>query len=152
MTETKTKFAPDSRKHKDSLDAREFSPVEQWDQLAFALIKQELAPKGFSEVKRGPYKGSVQSNLPFLPKKTVQRCQNLSAQLVRSFRQKVSKGLTDRLAICEKEQEKAITLRDGARFWQFKKRRLEQKAYEHYRDQAGLLHILINEIENLPIK
>lgn len=134
--------------------AREYTAAEQWDVLAYKLIQQTLAPKGYKEIKQGAYRGTVLANAkePGLIKPKVMECQRLSAQLVRTFRQKALKGFKDRLAMCEKEQEKAIRLRDGAHFWQFKKKRSEQKVYEHYRDQSGLLTILINEIENLPIK
>lgn len=130
----------------------EVSPADQWDQVAFKLIKDELAPKGFSEIKRGVWRGKVQSNIPFLPKQSVLYCQRTAAQLVRTFRSKVLKGLKERLATCEKEQETSAWIRENSFFWEFGKKRRERKAYRHNRDQEGLLRILINEIENIGIK
>lgn len=152
---TKIKVGPHSGgDKKDSAKEAEsqISPIEQWDQVAFRLIQQELAPKGYSQIARGPWKGKVKSNIEFLPKQTVQNCQKISAQLIRTFRAKALWQLKARLAKCEEEQQKAIRLRHAAYFWQFKKKRLEQRVYEHYRDQSGLLQILINEIENIGIK
>lgn len=132
--------------------AREFSHLEQWDQLAFQLIHQELAPKGFSEIKRGPYRGTVQSNIPFLPKKTVQRCQNLSAQLVRSFRQKTQsklKSIIKELDEWVKEDERKLK---ACKFWEFgKKRELKYKIRSLY-GQGGSASRILQELDNIAIK
>src|SRR5688572_25989388 len=87
-----------SRENKKKvLDSRDFTPIEQWDNLCYTLIRQELAPKGFSEIKRGPWRGKVQSNIPFLPKHTVDRTGKIAAQLVRTYRDKVRRELEGRL-------------------------------------------------------
>jgi hypothetical protein len=128
------------------------SALKQWDQLASTLYKRELAPKGFSEIKRGPYRGSVQSNIPFLPKSTVTRCQNIGAQLVRSFREKVKSDLEKRLTEAEARQALAIKERDSLPFWNLIAKRKQQGTFEHYQNQIGLLHILINQLDQIGIK
>lgn len=127
-------------------------PVKQWDQLAATLYKRELAPRGYSEIKRGPFRGRVQSNIDFLSKDTVIRCQNIGAQLVRSFRDKVRTELQGRMKDAEVKQNTAIKERDSLPFYKFKARRRQQEVYEHYRTQIGLLHILINELDTIGIK
>ena len=34
-------------------------PIQQWDAVAYNMIKEELAPKGFKEIERGAWKGNV---------------------------------------------------------------------------------------------
>lgn len=133
-------------------EVSEMSGPEQWDALAFKLIQQELAPKGYSEIKRGAYKGTVQSNIPFLPKKTVQRCQNLAAQCVRSYRERVRKAFVNRMEFATGREQQAVKDRDNCHFWQVRRKRAHQKIYEHYRDQSGLLQIIINELDKIGIK
>lgn len=125
---------------------------EQWDQLAFKLMLQELAPKGFSEIKRGPYRGTVQSNIPFLPKKTVQRCQNLAAQCVKSYRDRTRRRITDmvkELDIWIKEDEQKLK---ACRFWEFGKRtELKYKIRSLY-GQAGSARKILVELDQIGIK
>lgn len=73
------------------------NPIRDWDQVAAQLIRKELAPKGFSEIKHGPYRGKVKSNIEFLPKEVVGRCQNISAQLVRVFRDRSKETLDNQI-------------------------------------------------------
>lgn len=77
-------------------------PIKDWDQVAAQLIRKELAPKGFSEIKHGPYRGKVKSNIEFLPKEVVGRCQNISAQLVRVFRDRSKETIDNRIAATKK--------------------------------------------------
>lgn len=94
---------------------KEISPADQWDVLAFKLINDELAPKGYSEIKRGPWRGKVRSNIPFLPKRSVERCQQIAAQMVRSYRGKLAKVL--------KDDHKELTEQLAKyRFYQFEKK------------------------------
>jgi hypothetical protein len=72
---------------------KEINPAQQWDQLAFTLMYQELAPKGFKKFTNGHWRGLEHADIPFLSKKTVQKCQKISAQLVRGFRDKAKKDL-----------------------------------------------------------
>lgn len=128
------------------------TPAEQWDQIAFKLIKDELAPKGYSEIKRGPYRGRVQANIPFLAKGQVERCQKAAAQLVRVFRDKVKTELEGRLKDAEHQSNLAVKDLRDCPFWKFRLRRKHREAYVFYRDHAGMLHILINQLDNISIK
>lgn len=76
---------------------KEFTPIEQWDQLAYTLMYQELAPKGFKKFTSGHWRGSEHADIPFLSKKTVIKCQKISAQLVRGFRDKAKKSLAEQI-------------------------------------------------------
>lgn len=133
-------------------EGRFTTPAEQWDQLAFTLMYQELAPKGFKKFTNGHWRGAEHADIPFLSKKTVQKCQKISAQLVRGFREKVREGLQIRLRTAIRLQEDAIKERDKCYFWQFQKRKEYQRQYEHFRDHQGLILILVNEIDNTSIK
>lgn len=74
------------KEQKKEVNQRELTKIEEWDHVAFDLIRRELVPKGFKEIKSGNYKGNVQANIPFLSKQAVGRCQKISAQMVRTFR------------------------------------------------------------------
>ncbi len=128
------------------------SPIEQWDQVAFTLIRNELAPKGFSEIKRGPWRGKVQSNIPFLPKHTVDRCQKGAAQLVRAFRDKVRMELEGRMKDAEVKRDQALKDMDACTFFQFRRKRKFQEVHAYYRDRVDLLMILIMELDRIGIK
>jgi hypothetical protein len=148
----KIKFGVNPEKQKENLVKKEYSPSEQWDHLAFSVVINELAPKGFKEVKQGAYRGSVQANIPFLHKNAVVKTQKIAAQLVRGFRDRAKKDLGLRLSTACRLQEDAIKNRDACKFWEISKKKKHQKEYEHFRDQEGLLHIVINQLDQISIK
>lgn len=133
-------------------EVSDMTPSDQWDQLAFKLIQQELVPKGYSEIKRGPYRGTVQSNIPFLPKKTVQRCQNLAAQCVRSYRERVRRRISDHVKELDqwvKEDEQRLK---ACRFWEFRKSAdLKYKIRSLY-GQAGSARTVLTALDQTGIK
>lgn len=98
------KFAPHPGKQKENLAKSEsqITPTAQWDQLAFTLMYQELAPKGFKKFTNGHWRGAEHADIPFLSKKTVQKCQKISAQLVRGFRDKAKKDLAAQIEEAKK--------------------------------------------------
>lgn len=87
---------------KDS--AKTITPDQQWDQLAFSLLYQELAPKGFKKFTHGHWRGAEHADIPFLSKKTVHKCQKISAQLVRHYREKAKKDLVLQIEEAKKNQ------------------------------------------------
>lgn len=108
---------------------REPSSVEQWDHLAQTLIRKELAPKGFSEIKRGPWRGKVQANIPFLPKHTVDRTGKIAAQLVRAYRDKALKALNKDAEASEALYKQNRAKYETCPFWKFgEKKRLYRLA------------------------
>lgn len=134
------KFAPHPGKQKENLskDQRPLTPAEQWDQLAFTLMYQELAPKGFKKFTNGHWRGAEHADIPFLSKKTVQKCQKISAQLVRGYRDKVKKDLNSELD----EVNKAL---DASKWYQvFKRIGLNHKG-------AALTSFLL-KLNNTPVK
>lgn len=139
-------------KTKEPINTAEPSPVEQWDQVAFKLIHQELAPKGYSEIKRGPWRGKVQSNIPFLPKQTVLNCQKISAQLIRTFRSKAVKEIRTITEDIEKwtaEDEQKLA---ACYFWQLAKKSELKYKIRSLRGQAGSALNILRILETLPIK
>lgn len=82
-------------------EPKKLEPINEWDQLAFALIYQELAPKGFKKIYNGKKEVSA---IQFLTKQTVKRCQNISAQLIRAYRQALRKHLESKV----KESNEAL--------------------------------------------
>lgn len=141
-------------KQKIEKPKKELTPDQQWDVLAYKVIESNLAPKGFKKVNNGKFRNLeiVNSDLPGLPKSKVQVCQRQAAQLVRGFREKVKKEYNDRLAKCERLEKDAINNRESCKFWQIGKRKQHQKEYEHFRNQIGIIQILINELDNVNIK
>lgn len=146
--EDQIKFGPQPEKHKENLAL----PAVEWDQLAFQLIKKELAPKGFSEIKRGPWRGKVQSNIEFLSKDTVTNCQKITAQMVRAFRAKAKKQLkntVDEIDVWIKEDRAKL---DACWFWQFKKKTDLRYKIKSLLGQGGSASRLIQELDNISIK
>lgn len=143
---------------KDNLEAsREnkkniLSPAEQWNQLAFEVIRRELAPKGFSEIKRGPWRGKVQSNIPFLSKQSVDHTGKIAAQLIRGYRQNAKvkvKAIIKELDEWVKEDEKKLA---ACRFWEFtKKKDLKYKILSLY-GQGGSMGRILHELDEIGIK
>lgn len=133
---------------------KELTPAQQWDMLAFKVVERGLAPKGFKKITGGKFRGVeiTNSDLPGLPKSRVFQVQRQAAQLVRGFREKVKKEYNDRLAKCERLEKDAINNRESCKFWQIGKRKQHQKEYEHFRNQIGIIQILINELDNVNIK
>lgn len=139
-------------KIKEPINTAEPAPVEQWDQVAFKLILQELAPKGFSEIKRGPWRGKVQSNIPFLPKQSVNNCQKIAAQMVRTFRVKIERAMKEQLKNVDDWAEKDRVTLGGCRFWQFKKKAELKGNIRSLSGQGGSLMWAIQQLKETGIK
>jgi hypothetical protein len=134
-------------------DEKKVLPAQQWDHLAFEIVSQTLAPKGFKKITNGAHRGATIARLDHgLEKHQVQKCQRSVAQLVRSFRSKTKKSLQERLEKVEERSKSASDLFNKCKFWEIGKRGNLQKEYFHYRDQAGLLMLIINELDNIEIK
>lgn len=71
------------------------------DAVAYNMIKQELAPKGFTEIRTGAWKGKVRSNIDFLPQQSVKYCQNIAAQMVRTFREQAKLKLETQIGLAK---------------------------------------------------
>lgn len=153
-TEAKTKQnleAPRENK-KEVLNAQEVRPIDQWDAVAFRLIRQELAPKGYSEIKRGPWRGKVQSNIPFLPKRSVERCQQIAAQMVRMYRANAVNNLKAQVDAGNKAVHNLEDERKRCPFWRFGRRRdLNDEIMHHMAATSALNHWLHN-LESIPVK
>jgi hypothetical protein len=132
-------------------EVADMSPSDQWDQLAFKLIQQELAPKGYSEIKRGPYRGTVQSNIPFLPKKTVQRCQNLAAQCVRSYRERVRKQVKEMADGMYGNAQAYKESIDKLPFFAIRKRKQYRQRMAEYNAKAQILNGMLNMMDKTGI-
>jgi hypothetical protein len=76
--------------------SEQLTPIQAWDAVAIRLVKGELAPNGYEEVKSGPYKGRIKakSALTFLQKGSVVQVQNYACSLVRTFRTQAQASLT----------------------------------------------------------
>jgi hypothetical protein len=73
--------------------SEQLTPIQAWDAVAIRLVKNELAPKGYSEIKSGPFKGRVKANIEFLQKGSVVQVQNYACSLVRTFRSQAQDSL-----------------------------------------------------------
>jgi hypothetical protein len=126
--------------------------VKQWDEVAATLMRKQLAPKGFSTIKVGPFKGRHKSNLEFLSRETVGMCQNISAQLIREYRNRAKAKLNYRYERMLEKSTIAAKNLNACRFWEFGRKSEFKKEYSHYRDQCGLLDILISELDRVEVK
>jgi hypothetical protein len=121
-TGANTKFGDVPGKQKENSVKRELTPAEQWDRVAHTLIIQELAPKGFKDMK-GEWKGKVASNIPFLSQQSVTRCQNIAAQLVRVYREEAKRELQSHLKIGEEYEKQQESRYKNTPWWRFKSKR-----------------------------
>jgi hypothetical protein len=134
-------------------DEKKILPSQQWDHLAFEIVSQTLAPKGFKKITNGAHRGATIARLDHgLEKHQVQKCQRSVAQLVRSFRSKFKASLIVRIEEADKKSKAASEQFEKCRFWQYEKKQKLKDEYAHYRDHSGLLHILVNQLDNIEIK
>lgn len=117
-------------KTKDNLEVarenkKEILPIEQWDHVAFKLIRDILAPDGFKKISTGHHRGSIiaKSKSPGIEKMQVTYCQKGAAQLVRTFRGQAQRAIQDELkkSLELHKQSKAKYL--STPFWRFKERK-----------------------------
>lgn len=89
--------------------------TQAWDAVAFRLMKGELAPKGFVEIKSGGWKGKVKANIEFLPKESVQRAIGLTQTMIRTFR----KSAQDTL---QRQIDSALVNQKALKWYQFREK------------------------------
>lgn len=121
MQETETKFATSTARDKKDL----VPPVVQWDQLAYRLVQQDLAPDGFKKIEGGTWRGSIiaKTKYPGLLKSQVNSCQVVSAQLIRTYRGKAQREVQEQLKKSMKLQDEAKVHYKATPFWRFKKKK-----------------------------
>jgi hypothetical protein len=147
--EVKEKTATGEKTVVEPKPKKEFSPVEQWDQLAFSVIYNELAPRGFKTQKNGKYKGSEYVEVP---KKTVIKTQKIGAQLVRGFRDKTKKEFQERLDAAKPLMTKYQTEWKECAWFRLKKKRLLRNKGEYYQALVDSYSEMIKVLENVSIK
>lgn len=146
-TNTQIKIGDPPGKQKENL-----APIEQWDQLAFTLMFQQLAPKGFKKFQNGHWKGADHADIPFLPKKTVIQCQKIAAQLVRGFREKAKQQIKERLKRYTSDYESWTKILSERKFWQITQKRNFKLIIRSLKAKIGTCNILLSELDNIPIK
>jgi hypothetical protein len=141
-------------KVKENGQAREFTPTEQWDQLAFQVLYRELAPKGFKKVTGGSYKGQIIAvcDGPGLPKSKVTSAQKIAAQLIRGFREKTKKTLSDKIIQLEERFNKLDESYKKIPFWRYKKARRELDSLRHTQYTLIVYKDFIRLLDEMPIK
>lgn len=127
-------------------------PSKQWDQVATSLMVKTLAPKGFHEVKRGPFRGKVVANVPFLYKSVVDKCCNLSAQLVRSFREAVRKDLELHMEFLDNWRKETEVEINDCHFWQFRKKAMLKGRLNNIDAQRSAMTHSISRLNLVVIK
>jgi hypothetical protein len=130
------------------------STIKDWDRLAAETINSVLAPKGFGVVENGHWRGSIKakSDHPFLSKKKVIEARGVAAMMVRNYREGIRFELTDRMQKAQKNWDEASIDLRSCKFWEVSNKRIFKKNHDHFRDQVGLLQILINELDNIKIR
>lgn len=133
-------------------DKKDLASIEQWDQLAFALIFRELAPKGFKKFQNGHWKGAEHADIPFLPKKKVIQCQKISAQLVRGFRDKAKQQLDSEIDDVEKLVIHWQTKLKECGLLMFGKKRTLKQEINNSKVMVNTLNLVRRRLDNTPIK
>lgn len=122
--------------------AKAHTPTEQWDHLAFQVIFNELAPKGFN-------KGTEYVKVT---KKSLANTQKIAAQLIRGFRDKAKKGILDRVKETEGFLFTAQAKRNACWFWQFQKKADLSYEIAHLKGQIGKAYLIAEELNSVTIK
>jgi hypothetical protein len=149
--EIKLGDTPTKQKENSVKPRREPTPVDQWDIIAHTLIKQELAPKGYSDIKSGDYRGKVKSNIPFLPKQSVIRCQNISAQLVRAYREELRAWAEGELKKSQKGYEDAKEQYAKTPWYKFTLRGIYRGLKQFYNGQTECFQQFLIEIDQIKV-
>lgn len=133
---------------------KEFSPTEQWDQLAFRVIYNELAPKGFKKLTSGAFKGQQIAVCagPGLPKIKVTSAQRIAAQLVRGFREQAKKSIHKELDEAKIEFEKARNFSRECPWWRLKEWYKRRSKGEYWCALVDSYETLIEKLDNTPIQ
>lgn len=129
--------------------SKQHTPIEQWDQIAFHLIYQELAPTGFKKQKNGKYRGTEYVEVP---KKAVIRTQKITAQLVRGFRDNVKKEFERMINESELAKHKVVKDLTETGWYKIKAKRHLQDVAVSFEQEINLLKKVINILENISIK
>lgn len=125
---------------------------QQWDQLAFTLIVRELAPNGFKEIQRGPFKGRIVSNLDHLTKVRVDSTAKIAAQLVRSYRSKTSISLNAFGTALLNEYNEAKAELEKCGRWQFRKKAELRKKRDIAHAQFQIMTQAIQQLNLISIQ
>jgi hypothetical protein len=129
-------------------EQKKLTPVQEWDQVAFSLIYQELAPDGFKKIHNG--KREVSTN-QFLTKQTVKRCQNISAQLIRVFREGVRNEIQGLIKTREEILQQNQKFLRECRFYQFRKKRHYTLTISNLHTAIGTLQIALSYIDGVAV-
>lgn len=127
---------------------KELTPVQQWDQLAFQVIYNEICPKGFRKVKNGKYRGSEYVEMP---KKAVTRVQRISAQLIRGFREQAKLKVNSMLIIAEGKIDTAKKQLSGSYLWEYGRKRQLNDLIQFYEGQVNAYKAVMRELDELKI-
>lgn len=135
-------------------DKKDLAAVEQWDMVAFKLIQDILAPKGFKEVKNGTWRGLKIANAlePGLIKDKVNLCQKTSAQLVRSYRIRAKGKVNQIISELDTWIKDDQTKLAACQFWEFSKKTELKYKIRSLHGQAGSAQRILNELDNIGIK
>lgn len=131
---------------------KEQTPVQQWDALAIQLIVGELAPKGFKEIKRGPFKGTVVANLDHLTKVRVDKTAKIAAQLVREYRKRAIKALNSNGTALLNEYNEAKADLEKCGRWQFRKKAELRKKRDIAHAQFQIMTQAIQQLNLISIQ
>jgi hypothetical protein len=78
--------------------------TSQWAQLCYKSLKDHLAPKGFSQIKAGVFKGKVKANIDFLEDKQVEIAGKIASGCLNHYRNR----LKDAYKVKLDEKEKTL--------------------------------------------
>lgn len=125
------------------------SPAQQWDYLAFQVIYNELAPRGFKKQKNGFYKGAEYVEVP---KKTVLKTQKIAAQLIRGFRDKAKVEINKLIDKENKSGEESAKAAIDCPFWKVLTRLRHKKNAMVSLSRISALRDSIDALNNTIIK
>lgn len=104
--------------------------TSQWAQLCAKSLLDHLAPKGFSVIKAGVFKGKRKANIEFLEDKQVQIAGNIANGCLSHYRKRVVERLKEQLGREHDELKSWESIQSQLKWFKFKrKREIEKNIY-----------------------
>lgn len=126
------------------------STIKTWNSAVAQSIRQALAPKGFSQVAQGSFKGRVKSNIQFLEKSKVIECEQIAMGALQHYRNGLKALLQDRITECDIVLLKAHEIK--THFWQFAKKKFIREQMIITRTERETIQTIIEELDSIELK
>ena len=126
--------------------------IGQWAQMCAKSITDHLAPKGFSTIRGGVFKGKKKANIEFLERHQVDVAGKIAAGCVGHYRNRLKEYYKSQIEAKTVAIESAETERNGLGWFKFSERTRLGKIIIELEAEISLLHEIEKELDYLTIK